>query len=51
LIDRLDVAPSGSSEPSIRAVSAAIASAIFDATGQRLQHVPFSPDRVKAAIA
>jgi nicotinate dehydrogenase subunit B len=51
LIDRPEVAPSGAGEPSIRAVSAAIANAIFDATGQRLRRVPFSPDRVKAAIA
>jgi CO/xanthine dehydrogenase Mo-binding subunit len=51
LIDRPEVAPSGSGEPSIRAVAAAIANAIFDATGQRLRRIPFSPDRVKAAMA
>ena len=51
LINRPDIAPSGAGEPSIRAVSAAIANAIFDATGVRIRRVPFSPDRVKAALA
>ncbi len=51
LIDRPDVPPSGAGEPSIRAVAAAIANAIYDATGQRLRRVPFSPDRVKAAMS
>jgi CO/xanthine dehydrogenase Mo-binding subunit len=51
LIDHPEIAPSGAGEPSIRAVSAAIANAIFDATGQRLRRIPFSPDRVKAAMA
>ncbi|MGA7324026.1 MAG: molybdopterin cofactor-binding domain-containing protein [Rhodomicrobium sp.] len=51
LIDRPEIAPSGSGEPPIRAVAAAIANAIFDATGQRLRRVPFSPERVKAAMA
>jgi nicotinate dehydrogenase subunit B len=51
LIDRPTVAPTGAGEPSIRPVAAAIANAIFDATGVRLRRVPFSPDRVKAAFA
>ena len=51
LIDRPDVAPSGSGEPSIRPVAAAIANAIFDATGVRIRRVPFSPDRVKGALS
>jgi CO/xanthine dehydrogenase Mo-binding subunit len=51
LINRPEVAPTGAGEPSIRPVSAAIANAIFDATGVRLRRVPFSPDRVKAAFA
>ncbi len=51
LINRPDIAPSGAGEPSIRAVSAAIANAIFDATGVRIRRVPFSPDRVKAAFS
>lgn len=51
LIDRPDAAPTGAGEPSIRAASAAIANAVFDATGVRIRRVPFSPDRVKAALS
>jgi nicotinate dehydrogenase subunit B len=51
LIDRPDVPSSGAGEPSSRPVAAAIANAIFDATGVRLRRVPFSPERVKAAFA
>jgi nicotinate dehydrogenase subunit B len=29
---------------------AAVANAIFDATGVRLRSVPFTPERVKAAL-
>jgi CO/xanthine dehydrogenase Mo-binding subunit len=41
----------GAGEPSIRPVAAAIANAIFDATGVRIRRVPFSPGRVKAALS
>ena len=51
LINRPDVAMSGAGEPSIRPLAAAIANAIFDATGVRLRRVPLTPDRVKAAMA
>jgi CO/xanthine dehydrogenase Mo-binding subunit len=51
LIDRPHIDPTGAGEPSIRPVAAAIANAIFDATGVRIRRVPFSPDRVKAALA
>ena len=51
LINRPEIAPTGAGEPSIRPVAAAIANAIFDATGVRMRRVPFSPDRVKAALA
>jgi CO/xanthine dehydrogenase Mo-binding subunit len=51
LINRPEIAPSGAGEPSIRPVAAAIANAIFDATGVRIRRVPFSPDRVKAALS
>jgi len=30
---------------------AAVANAIFDATGVRMRSVPFTPERVKAALA
>jgi CO/xanthine dehydrogenase Mo-binding subunit len=51
LINRPERAPTGAGEPSIRPVAAAIANAIFDATGVRIRRVPFSPDRVKSALA
>jgi nicotinate dehydrogenase subunit B len=51
LINRPELAPTGAGEPSIRPVAAAIANAIFDATGVRLRRVPFSPDRVKQALS
>jgi nicotinate dehydrogenase subunit B len=49
LVDRPELPPQGAGEPSTRPVAAAIANAIFDATGIRLRRVPFTPDRVKAA--
>jgi CO/xanthine dehydrogenase Mo-binding subunit len=51
LINHPEIAPSGAGEPSIRPVAAAIANAIFDATGVRIRRVPFSPDRVKSALS
>jgi len=51
LVDRPDVPSSGAGEPSMRPTSAAIANAIFDATGVRIRRVPFSPERVKAAFS
>ena len=51
LINHPELPPSGAGEPSIRPVAAAIANAIFDATGVRIRRVPFSPDRVKQALS
>jgi nicotinate dehydrogenase subunit B len=51
LINHPEVVPSGAGEPSIRPVAAAIANAIFDATGVRIRRVPFSPDRVKQSLS
>src|SRR6476646_757093 len=51
LINHPEIAPSGAGEPSIRPVAAAIANAIFDATGVRIRRVPFSPDKVKQAFS
>ena len=51
LINHPELPPSGAGEPSIRPIAAAIANAIFDATGVRIRRVPFSPDRVKAALS
>ncbi len=51
LINHPEIAPSGAGEPSSRPVAAAIANAIFDATGVRIRRVPFSPDHVKSALS
>jgi len=51
IINHPEIEPSGAGEPSIRPVAAAIANAIFDATGVRIRRVPFSPERVKAALS
>jgi CO/xanthine dehydrogenase Mo-binding subunit len=51
LINRPELAPTGAGEPSTRPVAAAIANAVFDATGVRIRRVPFSPDRVKQALS
>jgi len=51
LINRPEIEPSGAGEPATRPVAAAIANAIFDATGVRIRRVPFSPDRVKSALS
>ncbi len=51
MINRPDLGPRGAGEPSTRQVAAAIANAVFDATGVRLRTVPFTPERVKAGLA
>ncbi len=51
LINHPEIAPSGAGEPSSRPVAAAIANAVFDATGVRIRRVPFSPDNVRSALS
>jgi len=51
LIDHPEIPPTGAGEPSMRPVAAAIANAIYDATGVRMRQAPFTPDRVKAGLA
>ena len=46
-----DVPATGAGETAITVIPAAIGNAIFDATGVRLREVPFTPQRVKAALA
>jgi len=50
LIDQKNMQPLGGGEPSIVPVTAAIANAIFDATGVRLRRAPFTPQRVLSAM-
>jgi nicotinate dehydrogenase subunit B len=50
LIDRHDVDATGAGETAITIVAAAVGNAIFDATGVRIRQVPFTPERVKAAL-
>ena len=50
LIDRPDQPTFAVGEPTPCAIPAAIANAVFDATGARLREVPFTPDRVRAAL-
>ncbi len=51
LINHPEIPSSGAGEPSTRPTPAAIANAVFDATGARVRQGPLSPARVKAAIA
>ena len=50
LIHRTDVPAVGAGETAITLVAAALGNAIFDATGARIRQVPFTPERVKAAL-
>ena len=51
LLNRPDEEATGAGELSITLVAAALGNAIFDATGARIRQVPFTPERVKAALA
>jgi CO/xanthine dehydrogenase Mo-binding subunit len=51
LINTLEAEANGAGETSITVTAAAIGNAIFDATGARLRQVPFTPERVHAALA
>ena len=51
LINRPEIEPTGAGEPSMRPLAAAVANAVFDATGVRIRRIPFSPEQVKAALS
>ena len=51
LINRPELPPAGAGESSIRPVAAALANAVFDATGVRLRRAPLTPERLKPALA
>jgi nicotinate dehydrogenase subunit B len=50
LINRFGGKAMGSGETTITIVAAALANAIFDATGARIRQLPLTPERVKAAL-
>jgi CO/xanthine dehydrogenase Mo-binding subunit len=50
LINRPDLPAVGAGEPSTITTAAAVANAIFDATGARLRRIPFTPERLKEAL-
>ena len=49
LINRLDQPAVGAGEPATVTTAAAVANAIFDASGIRVRQVPFTPERIRAA--
>ncbi|MGH8682775.1 MAG: molybdopterin cofactor-binding domain-containing protein [Burkholderiales bacterium] len=50
LIDRPREAPWGAGEPTAAVVPSAISNAVYDAVGIRMRSVPFTPDKVLAAL-
>ncbi len=50
ILDRKNMPPKGGGEPAIITVGAAVANAIYDATGARLYRMPMTPARVLEAI-
>ena len=50
ILEARDIPAQGGGEPAIVPVGAAIANAIFDATGARLYRMPMTPARIKTAM-
>jgi CO/xanthine dehydrogenase Mo-binding subunit len=50
LIDRPTEKPWGAGEPAAAVIPSAISNAVFDAIGVRVRSVPFTPEKVKAAM-
>jgi nicotinate dehydrogenase subunit B len=50
LVKNDELPPKGGGEPAIVPIGAAVANAIFDATGARLYQFPMTPERVKEAL-
>jgi nicotinate dehydrogenase subunit B len=51
LMNRPDQPAIGAGEPATVTSAAAVANAVFDATGVRMRQIPFTPERVRAALA
>ena len=47
----VDAEATGAGETAITIAGSAIGNAIFDATGARIRQIPYTPERVKAALA
>ena len=50
-LDHPDLPPTGAGEATMRPLAAAIANAVFDATGVRIRRAPLTPERVRAAMS
>jgi CO/xanthine dehydrogenase Mo-binding subunit len=50
VVQRTDLAETGSGEPPLAPVAAAVANAFFDATGARIREAPMTPPRVRAVL-
>jgi CO/xanthine dehydrogenase Mo-binding subunit len=50
LVQNDGLAPQGGGEPAIVPMGAAIANAVFDATGVRIKRLPITPARLRAAL-
>jgi nicotinate dehydrogenase subunit B len=50
LINRFDQPAVGAGEPATVTTAAAVANAVYDATGIRLRQIPFTPERVKESL-
>ena len=50
LINHPELPPTGAGEASMRPLAAAIANAIYDATGVRMRQAPFTPNRIRAGL-
>jgi nicotinate dehydrogenase subunit B len=51
LVENTELAPQGGGEPSITTTGAVVGNAFFDATGVRLDRLPLTAGRVRAALA
>ena len=51
LIDHPEISPLGAGEPTIRIVAAAVANAVYEATGRRLRRGPLNPSSVRASFS
>jgi len=51
LVKNDDLAPQGGGEPAIVPMGAAVANAVFDATGERITRLPLTAERLRPALA